>query len=256
MITTRRQALNRIAAGTIGCACCAASAGAWAASDKANWSYDGEAGPTSWGDLHGEFQACSAGTEQSPINLVNPIPSQIAAPEIAWNAGPAEVTNNGFTIQVNVAPGSQVRVDNQTYELLQFHFHHPSEHLLDGRAEALEVHFVHRAASNDLTVIGVFFRTGRENPALQAVWDAMPASKDAPAGEAMVSPMDFLPSDPAQFRYNGALTTPPCSEIVHWICYRSRIEASPAQIEAFAGMFPMNARPVQPLHRRFLLLGG
>jgi carbonic anhydrase len=214
MDMTRRTAMTAMA-GVMSCACCAT---ARAASDKAAWSYEGATGPEAWGDLAEDFQACSTGMEQSPINLVNPIPSTIDAPKFAWTSGTAEVINNGHTIQANVAPGSTIRIGGKTYEMLQFHFHHPSEHLLDGKADPLEVHFVHQSAAGDLAVIGVLFRDGAENPALNAVWDVMPESKDAPAGQATVSPMDFLPADPAQFRYAGSLTTPPCSEVVHWIC--------------------------------------
>lgn len=92
------------------------------------------------------------------------------------------------------------------------------------------------------------------NAALQPVWDAMPSAQ-GPERDAGVtfSPAGLLPSGRSFFRYHGSLTTPPCSEGILWTVFKDAAEASPEQIRRFAALFPMNARPVQPLHRRFLL---
>jgi hypothetical protein len=63
------------------------------------------------------------------------------------------------------------------------------------------------------------------------------------------------PADPLYFEYEGSVTTPPCPETVNWVVFRTPIEASPGQIERGA-VFPMDARPIQPLDRRFVLEGG
>jgi carbonic anhydrase len=167
-----------------------------------------------------------------------------------------KILNNGHTIQVNVAPGSTAIVNGQRYDLLQFHFHHPSEHLLSGKAQDLEVHFVHKAASGALAVIGVFITPGAANATLQAVFDAMPA-KEGPevATSATIDPDQLLSSGP-YYRYMGSLTTPPCSEGLTWSVFEKPITASKDQILAFAKLFANNARPVQPLNNRFLLEVG
>ena len=59
-----------------------------------------------------------------------------------------------------------------------------------------------------------------------------------------------LPADRKHFRYKGSLTTPPCSEGVLWTVFKDPIEASSDQIRKFAELFPVNARPVQPLNWR------
>lgn len=253
---TRRSVINAGVFAALGCACCGALAGPAAASGGPSWSYEGKTGPEAWGSLGKDYAVCGQGAAQSPVDLASPIGADIAPVTIRWNAETdGQVINNGHTIQVNVPNGSTVKVGTTSYELLQFHFHHPSEHLVDGKPLAMEVHFVHRSAAGDLAVVGVLFEEGAENPALAPIWSAMPKEKgDGPV--VALTPKAFLPADKAQFRYAGSLTTPPCSEIVTWIAYKTPVQASRAQIAAFAELFPMNARPAQPLHRRFLLLGG
>ena len=140
------------------------------------------------------------------------------------------------------------------YELLQFHFHHPSEHLLAGKPFDLECHFVHRSAAGDLAVVGVFIKPGASNMALQPVFDAMPA-KATPETKvaATVDTAALLPKSGSYFRYMGSLTTPPCSEGLTWTVFKEPIEASPEQIRQFASLFSNNARPVQGRNRRFLI---
>lgn len=155
---------------------------------------------------------------------------------------------------MNAEGGGFSMIEGSRYDLLQFHFHHPSEHLLSGRSFDLECHFVHKSAAGGLAVLGVFIRPGLTNPVLEPIWAAMPmeGGKDAAVG----SPVDLaglLPFERDFFRYMGSLTTPPCSEGLTWTVFKTPIEASVAQIQQFAALFPMNARPVQARHRRFLL---
>lgn len=253
---SRRTAINTGLAGLLGCACCGVLSSSANASGKAPWSYEGETGPAEWGSLSKEYTACGQIGAQSPIDLTSSISADIDAVAVRWNMETdGLVVNNGHTIEVNVPNGSTVKLDTVTYELVQFHFHHPSEHLIDGKPAAMEAHFVHRSTDGNLTVLGIMIEEGAENATLAPIWAAMPQHKgDGPI--VSVALKDFLPADRAQFRYAGSLTTPPCSEIVNWVAFKTPIQASRAQIDAFARLFPMNARPVQPLNRRFLLLGS
>jgi len=220
-----------------------------------HWGYDGEAGPNHWGDMAPEYAACHTGKEQSPIDLRAAIPTALPDPAIAWKPVPLKVTHNGHTIEVDGKGGGEMILDGVAYDLLQFHFHHPSEHAIDGVRAAMEAHFVHKAQDGSLAVLGVMIVEGNVNPILDAIWSVMPT--EAGQSAAGTSPLDFrglLPVDPATFRYAGSLTTPPCSEIVQWAVYRKPIAASNAQLLRFAQLFPLNARPLQPLGRRKLLL--
>ena len=220
-----------------------------------HWTYDMEGGPGDWGKLAPEYAACGMGKEQSPIDLRAAIPAAMPDPAIAWTPIPLKVTNNGHTIQVDAVEGGTLILDGIAYDLVQFHFHHPSEHLIDGRPAAMEVHFVHKSRDGGLAVLGVMVAEGAPNPALDRIWAVMPAQAgDSMMGAGMLDLKSLLPTDPATYRYAGSLTTPPCSEIVQWAVYRKPITASDSQIKRFGMLFPVNARPVQPLGRRKLLL--
>ncbi len=164
------------------------------------------------------------------------------------------VVDNGDTIQVDMEAGSSIKLEGRQFSLLQFHFHRPSEHTVEGGNYPMEVHFVHQAEEGDLAVIGVLMDAGAANTAIQTIWDAIPGVDEASAPIARIDPNAFLPEGRGYFRYAGSLTTPPCSEVVSWVVMTESITVSQTQIDAFGVLYPMNARPVQPLHRRFILL--
>ncbi|WP_448188740.1 carbonic anhydrase [Azospirillum sp. sgz301742] len=220
-----------------------------------HWSYEGAGGPEHWGELTPEFRSCSLGLEQTPIDLNGAIRAQVGQFDIAFKPMPLRVLNNGHTIQVNCDAGSGTTISGTRYELVQFHFHHPSEHLLSGKAFDMECHFVHKAASGALAVVGTFITPGEANPALQPIWDAMPkqAGPEKAVASVSVDPNGLLPSNRAYFRYAGSLTTPPCSEGLTWTVFKEPVQASTEQIRQFAALFPNNARPAQSRNRRYLL---
>jgi carbonic anhydrase len=220
-----------------------------------HWTYAGAAGPEAWGRLSAEFAACQTGSQQSPIDLADAVPAVTRTADVSWGKlSGAKIVHNGHTLQVSAEGAGHLMLEGVRYDLLQFHFHHQSEHTLDGRSWPLEVHFVHKAADGRLAVVGILFEPGKEHPGLTPLWWAAPATK----GEAPVGPeidlASFLPAEGAAFRYEGSLTTPPCSEVVRWTVMQTPIEASTAQLAVFAKLFPNNARPVQPLARRYVLL--
>lgn len=226
------------------------------ASESSNeWGYVGEGNPENWGDLSSTYSACKTGLQQSPIDLHSAIDANLKTVDVDYKSIPLTVVNNGHTIQVNATTGNKIKLDDEEFELLQFHFHHPSEHTVDGNPYPMEVHFVNANSKGELAVLGVFLKEGLENIALQPIWDQMPQRKGEPK-EIFGTKIDIaklLPSNREIYRYFGSLTTPPCSEIVKWIVYQEPIEMSSAQIDQFKNIFPLNARPIQLLDRRFIL---
>ena len=220
------------------------------AAEGPHWTYDEAA---HWGDLSPDFQVCGLGAEQSPIDLVDPVPAELGDVAVKWQPKGGVVVNNGHTIQVNTEAGSAADIAGKSYDLLQFHFHHPSEHTVAGAAHAMEAHFVHRAADGGLAVLGVFLVPGAENGTLARVWGKVPDEEGEAELDGALDLSTLLPSDRAYYRYAGSLTTPPCSETVLWTVFANPVEVSDAQIAAFAALYPMNARPIQDLNRRFLL---
>jgi carbonic anhydrase len=222
------------------------------ANEGPHWTYEGEEGPEHWGELDPSFASCSGGTQQSPIDVAQVEGSDLADLEFTYApVSPLHIINNGHTVQVNVPAGNSIVVDGTTYELIQFHFHTPSEHAIGGRAEAMELHLVHRAQDESLAVVGLFLKEGAEHATLKPVFEAMPVMA-GPEQEVAgtVDLPSMLPLTRTTFRYMGSLTTPPCTEGVHWILFTEPAEVSAAQIEAYHKIFELDARPVQPLNDR------
>lgn len=219
--------------------------------DKPHWSYSGHGGADQWGELQADYATCKLGQQQSPIDIQGAAKAALPPLGVNYVPGTAEVVNNGHTIQVNLAPGSSVQLASGRYQLLQFHFHTPSEEKIDGKSYPLVAHLVHRNDEGKLAVVAVLFTEGRANPTLAKVFAAMPAQADAkaPLPEAL-NPAALLPASLGYYAYMGSLTTPPCSEGVHWQVLKQTVELSPEQLAAFRQLYPMNARPTQALNGR------
>lgn len=254
----RRRALQMLAAaGAAACPVCLAklaSANSAAGEHAApHWSYEGEGAPEHWGGLSPDFKVCDLGLQQSPIDLSGSMRAELSPIPVSWTKGEYAILNNGHTIQVNCKASGSTSIEGHDFELVQFHIHHPSEHKVNGQSFDLEVHFVHKSAEHGLAVLGVFLKPGAASAVLQPVFDAMPAEAGPETPLAGLDLYALLPASHGYFRYKGSLTTPPCGEVVTWTVFKEPIEASPEQVATFAKLFPMNARPVQPLNRRFLL---
>ena len=223
--------------------------------EQAEWGYGVENGPAVWGQLSPEYALCAVGTHQSPIDLVNP--TSAALPAIAFNYQPTalRIQNNGHTIVVASLPENWIEVDSTRYELLQFHFHAPSEHTVAGQSFAMEMHLVHQNKDGALAVIGVLIERGKEHAAFNPLWAHLPSTPGAvqQIEQVAVDAGDLLPSARSYYRYDGSLTTPPCSEGVQWFVLTTPIALSEAQVAAFAAIVHGNNRPVQPLNGRQLL---
>ncbi|MGL5200966.1 MAG: carbonic anhydrase, partial [Aeromonas veronii] len=139
-----------------------------------HWEYSGEAGPAHWAKLTPEFGQC-AGSNQSPVDLNGLVEAKLAPLVLHYQAGGNTVVNNGHTVQVGYAPGSTLQLDGTTFELKQFHFHAPSENLIEGKSYPLEGHLVHVSDKGEIAVVAVMFEAGKANPALAAAWSALPA---------------------------------------------------------------------------------
>jgi carbonic anhydrase len=236
----------------------AATGTAQAATDHAHWEYKGHAGAAHWGDLDKSFETCKLGGEQSPIDIRGAKKNaELPAIGFGYQAGAAEVVNNGHTVQVNLPEGGTVKLPSGEYRLLQFHFHTPSEEKVNGKAYPLVAHLVHKNDAGELAVVGVLFREGKANAALQKVFDAMPAEEGGKAAlDGGFDAAALLPARQGYWAFKGSLTTPPCSEGVKWQVLHQPVEVSKAQLAAFRKLYPMNARPVQPLNGRIVFTKG
>ena len=209
----RRHALKALA----GLALCPLCRPALAA-EAAHWSYEGGSGPAKWGDLDAANKTCAVGSQQSPIDIEHAIKSLLPALRPSWAKSADTIINNGHTIQLNFAEGSTLALGDIQYKLVQVHFHRPSEHTIAGKQFPMEAHFVHRADSGGLAVVGVLMAEGKPNAAFRDIVRTMPAA-EGPAVKAdpRINPNALLPKKLGYYRYSGSLTTPPCSETTEWL---------------------------------------
>ena len=226
------------------------------------WHYEGDEGPSNWGMLSPKFASCASGRQQSPVDISTP--GRVSGGEaLKTNFSPAnlrivhhdhmaDAINNGHTIQVNYSEGDTLTVGTTAYQLAQFHFHAPSEHTVNGKHFPMEMHLVHKTSDGKLAVIGVLIAEGGANAAFEPIWANLPKQKgmEHHFANVKVDVDALLPTARTTYRYDGSLTTPPCSEAVKWFVMTSPIALSAAQIGAFTSIIRGNNRPVQPLNGR------
>lgn len=217
-----------------------------------HWTYDGRSGPRYWGDLDHAFEECLAGRSQSPIDISSATDAALEKLDFSYAPTPLNIVNNGHTIQVNYAQGSYVTIGRKTYDLLQFHFHSPSEHTVDGAPYDMVAHLVHSSRDGELAVVGILMKTGRKSTVIGDIWSHMPKKEGAAQSirGVTIDASDLLPHLSGYYAYSGSLTTPPCSEGVRWFVMLAPHSVSSRQVRQFVNIFPRSTRPIQPLNGR------
>jgi carbonic anhydrase len=224
------------------------------------WNYEGDRGPAAWGSLSPGWAVCSNGRYQSPIDLKDGIPVELGSVSADIKASTLKFGLDGPTFAVPYESGSMLSMNDTNYELRQFHFHHQSEHTVNGRHYPMEAHLVMRSEGSDHNdaVMGIFIKTGRENAMLNQFWDQLPRASHDGVKPVQVNIGELLPKDTAYFMYEGSMTTPDCHQGVRWFVLEQPVEASQAQIDRFIDDFiegESNNRPVQPSYARAILKG-
>ncbi|SHN42401.1 carbonic anhydrase [Duganella sacchari] len=211
------------------------------------WSYEGETGPANWGKINPAWAKCGTGNRQSPIDIRDGMKVDLEQITFDYHPSSFNVTDNGRTVQVMVGSGNFITVGNRMYELIQFHFHRPSEERVNGKGYEMVMHLVHKDGEGRLAVLALLLERGKSQPVIQTVWNNLPLEKyDTAAPSSLLDPMELLPARRDYFTYMGSLTTPPCTEGVLWLVMKEPVQASPAQMALFSRLYPLNARPTQP----------
>lgn len=224
--------------------------------NKVKWGYGKNNGPDVWGQLSSCYCLCSEGKNQSPINIAEAVKAKL--PEISFNYQPTtlKLLNNGNTIEIQYDEGSWIEIEGIKYTLQQFHFHSPGEHTVENKVFDMEMHLVHKNNEGVIAVIGVMINKGDENKIFSPVWKTLPinAGEIRNISDESINVDDMLPISRFSYRYEGSLTTPPCSEGVKWLVLTTPIEMSETQIKKFRAIIHKNNRPIQPINGRKLLV--
>jgi carbonic anhydrase len=219
-----------------------------------HWGYTGDESPEHWGELDPAYEMCAKGLNQSPIDLTGFVEAELEPIAFNYTGLATEILNNGHSIQANYAAGSTITVAGRTFELKQFHFHAPSENHIDGKSFPFEAHFVHVDKDGKIAVIGVMYEIGDENPALAKLWKQMPEKEGKVALASQVKAEELIPENRDYYRFNGSLTTPPCTEGVYWLMMKNYQTVSKEQVEKFSkAMGHPDNRPIQPTDARPVL---
>ena len=222
-------------------------------SEHPHWSYSGATGPAKWGTLEEDYSSCALGKRQSPIDIESKLAANADLPPIEFHYQPADlkIIDNGHSIQVDYAPGSYIKVGDRRYDLVQFHFHKPSEERVNGKPDDMVAHLVHRDRDGKLAVVAVLLEKGSANALIGTLWKNIPRQKGSEQAPGIrIDASALIPENTAYYTFTGSLTTPPCTEGVTWFVLRNPTTLSAGQIARFARSYPMDARPVQPLNGR------
>ncbi|EKX32759.1 hypothetical protein GUITHDRAFT_148394 [Guillardia theta CCMP2712] len=236
-----------------------------------HWDYSPEHGPEHWASLTPDYATCGSGKLQSPINLRTSVGPKYelgrTLKNISMNnfqdvstlvknsfSNLVTVVHNGHTVQTSGVKG-YFQYDSTWFELLQFHFHTPSEHQLDDNLQQAEIHFVHKSQSNNYLVIGVFVETADENPEyFKELLADFPKSEEEAAAIVHFNYTQLLQDvvgDNANYwMYSGSFTTPNCQEGVTWIVMNKKVKMTAKDIGALRNAMGKNNRPIQPLNER------
>ena len=230
---------------------------------------DADLGPGAWGEIDESFEQCAAGERQSPVDVSDTVIANLPDLEFDYPATQLTVENTGHTVEVSVPESSNLTltIGGAEYRLLQFHYHAPSEHTVDGKQHDAELHFVHESEEGEIAVFAEFLdESDTEVGPVDAPLLRVPeeVGEEVELGES--SPLVLIGTADATIAfgsdyvtYPGSLTTPGCTEGVRWIVTQDAFHISPAALrrlhELIAGFpeyegYENNNRPTQPLNDR------
>jgi len=228
-------------------------------------------GPAVWANVDPLYRTCGAetGKKQSPVDIVTARTIGAAfQPLVFTDKGAAlALENTDHVLEVEYAEGSTVTTGSQptdSWVLKQWHLHVPSEHRIDGRQYAAELHLVHQNSIGEVLVVAVLMDDKMPPKAnLDRVIQGFPRKKSAvPVTSGVPSIASLLPVRRDFYRYAGSLTTPACTEGVQWFVMTNPVGITKANVKTLHGLvgeftgyegYPDNNRPDVPLNGRTIL---
>ncbi|XP_062172996.1 alpha carbonic anhydrase 7-like [Alnus glutinosa] len=224
-----------------------------------------EKGPARWGELHREWSLCKNGSMQSPIDLLDErveVVSHLGRLQRNYSPSNATLTNRGHDMMLKWDGGAgYIEINGTKYVLKQCHWHSPSEHTVNGQRFALEAHMLHESSDGKISVVGILYKIGRPDSFLSSLMDHLAAitdTREEVIAAGIVNPKNIKIGSRKYYRYLGSLTVPPCTENVVWTVVKKVRTVSQEQVKllrvAVHDDAETNARPLQPINRRPVLL--
>ena len=218
------------------------------------WNYNGKDGPDNWGKLSDDFLMCQAGSNQSPINIDESLHANLKPLKLLQKFPAKEVAIINHSIQLDFRDGNIVAIDNTTFKLKQANIHTPGEHSIKSQSFPLEVQFLHTDIKGNTAIVAVLFREGKPNAALDKLIAQLPTeSGKAITLKSRILASEMMPSNRDYYRFNGSLTSPPCTEGIRWVLVKTPMTASKEQIDALSTLTDHNNRPLQPTNGRVIV---
>ncbi|XP_050225412.1 alpha carbonic anhydrase 7-like [Mercurialis annua] len=218
-----------------------------------------------WGLLHKEWSACSNGSMQSPIDLLSErveVVSHLGRLKRRYQPSNATLKNRGHDMMLKWESGAgSLQINGTEYFLKQCHWHSPSEHTVNGKRHALEIHKVHESKDGKIAVVGIMYTIGRPDSFLLSLEERLRlvvGTKEIETVAGIVNPKDIKLGSRKYYRYIGSLTIPPCTENVLWTIFGKVRTASRKQVNllrvAVHDQSDSNARPIQVINGRSVQL--
>lgn len=225
--------------------------------DGADWGYEGPTGPENWALLSEKYRTCGEGRRQSPIDIAGYEPGPKVSMSFSYTRDAKMVRNDGNQVHVEYEKGATLTIGRRVLQLESAHFHAPSEHRIEGRGYAAELHLVHMDFDGALVVVSQLFELGEASPEARVVMDAAPPVGGATVEGFRLNAGVFAPSDTRHFRYEGSKTTPPCNEPVTWYVMSQPKTISSNQVSRLLELSGgPNNRPLQPRGERVIISAG
>lgn len=220
------------------------------------WGYGPDDGPRNWARLSAGFSLCGVGKSQAPIDLLagDALSVGLMRPVFAWGSAAGRVLADDRGLRMRPAPGAGLELDGRHFSLEEVRFLSPSEHSIGGARLAGEVQFVHSAADGTQAVVAVLLER-LPDTAVGVTLPALPAR--GKTSRKLTEPFDLsalLPADRRAFRYEGSLSTPPCTEGVKWLVMRQPLGIDRESLAALRERAGSKQRPIQPRNGRALLV--
>lgn len=199
------------------------------------------------------------GQLQSPIDLNDAYSVDLRDIEFHYNTNKFSIVNTGYFIRLDPRKEGQetsfIVVDGQEYKLIEFHFHTPSEHLVEGKSYSMEAHFVHTNQNGDIAVVGVLFEQGAHNKEFEKIIRNLPETVKVNHNiDTPIALHLLFPKDKRTYRYSGSLTTPAYLEGVKWSVMKQPVQLSDVQITKMKTLMGENNRALQPRNERPVFL--